>query len=187
MEVDAIRDEEKISIIKRFLRQKGLCYELLFVMGINTGLRIGDLLSLTVGNVVDSNGKIARAITLEEKKTKKLKHCPINDSLRKALTDYFACNDSCASSKPLFISQKGGTLSRIQAWRVLKAAGEAAGLQNIGTHSMRKTFGFHAYKKSDSDIGLMQKMFNHSASSITLRYIGIDRDRMDGVYLGLNL
>ena len=78
-------------------------------------------------------------------------------------------------------------LSRSQAWRVLKAAGESAGLKNIGTHSLRKTFGYHIYKRSGADIGLVQKLLNHSASKVTLRYIGIDREKMDNICLELNL
>ena len=187
MEVDAIRSTEEISEMKVFLRQKGVRYELLFIMGINTAIRIGDLLSLSVGDVMETNGKIARDIVLKEKKTGKAKRCPMNESIRKALEEYFARNGGRAPAEPLFISQKGGALSRSQAWRVLKAAGESAGLKNIGTHSLRKTFGYHIYKNSGADIGLVQKLLNHSESRITLRYIGIDRERMDNVFLELNL
>ena len=187
MEVDAIRSTEDISEIREFLRQKGAEYELLFVMGINTALRIGDLLSLLVGDVVDAHGEIASVIILKEGKTGKTKRCPVNESLRNALTEYFACRGGRALTEPLFVSRKKRALSRVQAWRMLKAAGESAGLNNIGTHSLRKTFGYHAYKKSGADIGLVQKLLNHSASGITLRYIGIDRERMDNVFLELNL
>jgi len=187
MEVDAIRSREEISVIKEFLRKKGAGYELLFVMGINTALRIGDLLSLSVGDVVDAKGEIAPAITLKEEKTGKIKRFPVNESLRSALTEYFACQGRRVRSEPLFVSRKKRALSRYQAWRVLKAAGESAGLNNIGTHSLRKTFGYHVYKKSGADIGLVQKLLNHSASGATLRYIGIDRERMDNVCLELNL
>jgi len=69
----------------------------------------------------------------------------------------------------------------------LKAAGESVGLRNIGTHSLRKTFGYHVYNKSGGDIGLVQKLLNHSISKDTLQYIGIDREKMDNVYIGLNL
>jgi integrase len=78
-------------------------------------------------------------------------------------------------------------LSRSQAWRLLKKAAESIGLDNIGTHSLRKTFGYQVYKKSGCDLGLVQKLMNHSTSRVTLRYIGIDREAMDDAYLGLNL
>ena len=71
MEVDAIRGAEEISEMKAFLKQKSAGYELLFIMGINTAMRIGDLLSLSVGDVVDANGKITDAIVLKEKKQEK--------------------------------------------------------------------------------------------------------------------
>jgi integrase len=66
-------------------------------------------------------------------------------------------------------------------------AGEKIGLDNIGTHSLRKTFGYQVYKKTAGDLGLVQKLMNHSTSRITLRYIGIDKEIMDSVYLELNL
>ena len=56
----------------------------------------------------------------------------------------------------------------------------------IGTHTLRKTFGYHAYQQG-TDVTLLQKVFNHSAPSITLRYIGITQDDIDNVYLNLNL
>ena len=187
MEVDAIRSAEEISEIKEFLRQKGPGYELLFVMGINTALRIGDLLSLSVGDVLDEEGEIAPAVTLKEEKTGKMKRFPVNESLRNALSEYFACQGCRARTEPLFVSRKKGALSRQHAWRVLKEAGESAGLNNIGTHSLRKTFGYHAYKQSSADIGLVQKLLNHSTPVVTLRYIGIDKEKIDNAFLGLNL
>ena len=187
MEVDTIRSTEEISEMKGVLRRKGAGYELLFVMGINTAMRIGDLLSLSVEDVINARGEITGVIVLKERKTGKIKRCPVNKSIKNALAEYFACNYERELSEPLFVSQKGGALSRFQAWRVLKAAGESVGLKNIGTHSLRKTFGYHIYKKSDSDLGLVQKLLNHKTSESTLRYIGIDRERMDVICLDLNL
>jgi len=188
MEVDVIRSEEEISAIKEFLRQKGAVYELLFVMGINTALRVGDMLSMSVGDVVDENGEPAASITLKEEKTGKIKRFPVNESLKNALADFFSTQGSRSRDEPLFVSRKkGAPLSRGQAWRVLKAAGKSVGLNNIGTHSLRKTFGYHVYKRKGADIGLVQKLLNHSTSGTTLRYIGIDKEEMDNVYLELNL
>ena len=187
MEVNVIRSAQEILQVKEFLRQKGQRYELLFVMGINTALRVGDMLSLSVGDVLDAKGKIASVITLKERKTGKIKRFPVNTSLKSALEKYFASQSYHERSKPLFVSRQGSRLSRIQAWRMLKAAGEFAGLQHIGTHSLRKTFGYHVYKLTGEDIGLVQKLLNHSTSDSTLRYIGIDREQMDNVYRDLNL
>jgi len=187
MEVVAIRSTEDISKMKEVLRRKGARYELLFIIGINTAMRIGDLLSLSVGDVVNERHEVVGAIVLKERKTGKTKRSPVNRSVKSALAEYFACNRERGLSEPLFISQKKGVLNRIQAWRVLRAAGESVGLKNIGTHSLRKTFGYHIYKKSNADLGLVQKLLNHSTSASTLRYIGIDRERMDDICLDLNL
>jgi integrase len=187
MEVEPIREPLKIEKIKEFLKQKRGRDELLFIMGINMALRIGDLLSLSVGDVLDDEGQISRTINLREQKTGKAKRIPINASVKDALTDYLAERAGCDLLEPLFLSQKGGTLSRSQAWRILKKAGEFVGLKNIGTHSLRKTFGYHVYKKSGGDIGLVQKLMNHAESKVTLRYIGIDGEKLDNTYMELNL
>jgi integrase len=188
MEVNPIRDVAKISEMKKILRKRqGGRNELLFVMGINTALRIGDLLSLSVGDVVDGNGRIRNLIKIKEQKTGKMKQFPINEAIHKSLSAYMARHPNANREDPLFSSQKGGTLSRWQALRILRSAGKSAGLENIGTHSLRKTFAYHVYRKTGCDIGLVQKLLNHSASEVTLRYIGIDRETMDNTYMELNL
>ena len=65
--------------------------------------------------------------------------------------------------------------------------GKSVGLANIGTHSLRKTFGYHAFKQTGGNLPLVQKLLNHSSSGETLRYIGIDREQMDSVFLTINL
>ena len=86
------------------------------------------------------------------------------------------------------MSRKGGeAIKRNQAYKVINAAARAVGIHDkIGTHSLRKTFGYHAYQKG-IDLSILQKIFNHAAPSVTLRYIGITQDDMDEVYLNLNL
>ncbi|MDR1508869.1 MAG: site-specific integrase [Synergistaceae bacterium] len=187
MEVDPIRDLGKIAEMKEALKSGDGRDELLFVMGINTALRIGDLLSLRVGDVLDEEGRISEIISLKERKTGKTKRLPLNAAVKKALSGYLAKRRGCGFSEPLFLSRKGGALSRFQAWRIFKMAGEAIGLCGIGTHSLRKTFGYQVYKKTAGNLGLVQKLMNHSTSRVTLRYIGIDREMMDSVYLDLNL
>ena len=69
-------------------------------------------------------------------------------------------------------------ISRHQAWKILNDVGKTLGLDSIGTHTLRKTFGYHFYQKY-KDIALLQELFNHSAPSVTLRYIGINQDMID--------
>jgi integrase len=156
-------------------------------VGINTALRIGDLLSLSLGDVLDERGKILDAIEMKEQKTGKMKKFPLNKSIKDALLGYLKAREGADQSEPLFPSRKGGALSRWQARRILSSAGNAVGVSRIGTHSLRKTFGYHVYQKTGGNLGLVQKLLNHSSSADTLRYIGIDREQMDNTYLDLNL
>jgi integrase len=187
MEVEPIRDLEKIAEMKAALKGKEGRDELLFVMGINTALRISDLLSLSVGDVLDEEGNISVTLNLKEHKTGKAKRFPLNSAVKSALLGYLSQKSCRDRAEPLFPSQKGGALSRSQAWRLLKKAAESVGLENIGTHSLRKTFGYQVYKNSGGNLGLVQKLMNHSTSKVTLSYIGIDRETMDNAYLELNL
>ncbi|MDR0649807.1 MAG: site-specific integrase [Synergistaceae bacterium] len=187
MEVDPIRDIGKISKMRTVLKSRGERDVLLFTMGINTALRISDLLSLTIGDVLDGQRQIVNVVVLRERKTGKTKRFPLNAAVKKAISAYIALRPLARHSEPLFLSRRGGQLSRWQARRILKEAGASIGLEKIGTHSLRKTFGYHVYKKTGGNIGLVQKLLNHSKSGDTLRYIGIDREAMDNVYLELNL
>lgn len=188
--VEAIRDKATIEKMKKYLLNKSDRDYALFVLGINSGLRVSDLLSLKVSDVCD-NGKLKDRITLTEKKTGKRKDFPISDASRKALSLLLEGlkNDNTDNNNAwLFPSRKGNEpITRGQAWRILIDAGKHAGMKDsIGTHSMRKTFGYHAYKKG-MDLSLIQKLLNHSSPAITLAYIGITKEDMDSVYLNLNL
>ena len=170
--VQPIRDKFKIEEMKSELLRNGTRDYLLFVIGINTGLRISDILELKVKDV---KGKTHIAII--ENKTKKNKRFKVNNSLRYELDNYIKGMDD---EDYLFKSRKGENkpITRVQAYRILKNAGENIGLGEIGTHTLRKTFGYHFYQKT-KDVVLLQELFNHSAPSVTLRYIGINQDIMD--------
>ena len=170
--VEPIREKEKIAELKKILYQQSYRNYILFVLGINTGLRISDMLQIKVEDV---RGKTH--IVLKEQKTSKNKKFLINSNLRRELSDYTA---KMADHEYLFQSRigKNKSLSRFQAYRIFSEAGRKAGLESIGCHSTRKTFGYHHYKKN-KDVALLQKLFNHSSPSITLDYIGITQDIMD--------
>ena len=187
--VEPIRDIRKIEKMKKYLKAKSLRDYCLFTVGINSGLRVSDLLNLRVGDVEDERGKLKDRIHLTEQKTGKTKDFPISDTAAKALREYLDSMNDRTTADFLFPSRKKtGAISRIQAWRILNEAAEHSGLDKdaIGTHTMRKTFGYHAYKKG-MDITIIQKLLNHSSPSVTLSYIGITRDDLDSVYLNLNL
>jgi len=187
--VEPIRDLKKIEAIKKILLADstfGKRNHLLFVFGINSGLRISDLLALTISDVM-TNGKIKSQITIIETKTGKSKTFPLNKNVIKVLEEYLTEMPDKTPETPLFKSRKGTkALSRIQAWEILSNAAQVVGIENMGTHSLRKTFGYHAHRAGYS-IERLQEVFNHAAPSITKRYIGITQDEINEIYINVNL
>ena len=170
--VEPIRDKNKIETVKRILKEKGSRDYLLFLLGINSGLRISDILKLKVSDV-----KNKKYIELYEQKTGKYKRFTITNSYKSALEDFIIRKKS---EEWLFASQRSRKpITRIQAYRIICNACSKAGITfRIGTHTLRKNFGYHFYNKT-KDIALLQCIFNHSAPSVTLRYIGINQDILD--------
>lgn len=186
--VQPIRDMAKIEAMKKLLASNPRDY-MLFVMGINSGLRVSDLLNLKINDVVDTKGRILDCIRLREQKTGKEKQFPINKNAGKAIKSYLDSVGEHNLDDYLFKSREGANkpITRMTAWTILNDAAAAVGItDNIGTHTLRKTFGYHAYQQG-TDITLLQQIFNHSAPSITLRYIGITQDDIDSVYININL
>jgi len=186
--VEPIRDRRKIETMKKLLKATSKRDYLLFVMGINTGLRISDLLKLKVEDVAGGNGKrIKDCVYIREKKTDKSKKFSLNKSCQDAIREYLA-ESGLKPGQYLFKSRKGEhPIDRTQAYRVINNAARQVGLEDhIGTHTLRKTFGYHA-RKQGTPIELLQKVFNHSSPSVTMRYIGITQDEIDEVYSFVNL
>jgi len=184
--VEPIRDRKKLELMKAVLKERSLRDWCLFVLGINSGLRVGDIVRLKVSDVYDGR-KLKDRIELREQKTGKRKSFPLSETVKKALKEYLA-SAKLGQDDILFPSRKGkGSLSRSQVWLILHKAAEKAGIQeHIGTHSMRKTFGYQAYK-SGTDFYIIQEMLNHSSPAVTRRYIGLSQDDLDRVYRMLDL
>lgn len=145
--------------------------QLLFKIGVSTGLRAGDIVSLKVADV---RGK-ARFKIIEGKTRKQrvvnLKHVMVD------IADYIDLLP--ADTVYLFQSRKGKNhISTTQAYRILAKAADLIGRNDIGTHTMRKTFGYRYYKETQ-DIATLMTIFNHSSQTITLRYIGITNDSIN--------
>lgn len=179
--VEPIRNTKTIERMRTHLNGMDKKYGLLFTLGMNTGLRVSDLLKLKVKDVANTDH-----VTIIEQKTGKKKTFYLNSKLRKKVRDFLKPNENKLDEDDyLFCSRKhdengkSKPISRVQAYRVLNEAADAVGIKEpIGTHTMRKTFGFHYYKRTH-DVATLQKIFNHSAPSITLRYIGIEQDQID--------
>ena len=181
MTVEPIRDKAQIRTLYNHLNQSHPKYAMIFKFGINTGLRISDIITLKVSDIYGSKKQFKDYLVLTEQKTGKLKKIKLNDTLRKALNIYIH-KQNLELMDCLFPSQKGGYIGRIQTYRVLKHSALTLGIENFGTHSLRKTWGYWTYKLSQYNIGLVMDIFNLSSQSVTLRYIGINQDQRDQLY-----
>ena len=171
-----------------------------FYFGIYTGRRISDIVRMNVRDVAFIDKKshfvIRERLEIQEKKTGKFTDLILHPTLRRALSKYLKRRLKKSESKgallnePLFKSQKSRRtgeyrITERQAGRILNLAAYNCGLNyRIGTHSLRKTFGYCAYQLGAS-IERIQKLLNHSSPEITLAYIGITRDDLDEVILSL--
>ena len=162
---EPIRDLSKVNEMRIALGNER--DRMLFTLGINSGLRISDLVGLTIDDVKPE-------MELYEQKTGKFKRFTLSKSVYNMLCEY-----ASKCKHWLFPSRSGdGHITTVQAWRKIKAASIKCGLDNIGTHSMRKTFGYHQYKNK-KDVAMLMTLFNHASPDITLRYIGIQQDQQD--------
>lgn len=198
-EVEPIKNVKDIQKIKQYLLGKDNKRDyLLFALGINIGLRAGDLLTLRVGDVaeIDVKGKvhIKDAVRILEEKTEKVREFAINKSASEAITTYLNSQKSCDLEDYLFVSRKGNneSLTVESAHKIIKTTMRELKIKgNFGTHTLRKTFAYHIYanniKENPSIVETLQRILNHSSSAITLRYIGITKEVITDVYNTLNL
>lgn len=186
-----IKDKQALALFRDYyktIRPNPRNYTLI-VMGLNTAFRIGDLLTFRWQDICQPDGVLHAHIHLEEQKTGKVRMVPINDALRQALEEYLTSCKETAPTDFLFPSTRYKTqpLSRYQAYRIIKTAAAECGLsEHISCHSLRKTFGYHAWKQGTPPAMLMD-LYNHSSYQITKRYLGIEQDERDQVYLQINL
>ncbi len=193
--VEPLRTRADIEKMKRLLKTRSLRDYALFTLAINTGFRIGDLLRLTIGDVLAGKGeqlRIAHYIDIHEQKTGKRRRTVINTPARAALVEYLATRSPRWPEYPLFISRnrdKCGNirpLSRSQVWHSLSDAARVCGIARFGVHSLRKTFGYFHYK-AGQPLEEIQKIFNHSSPAVTLLYIGITQEQIEQSYNDITL
>lgn len=145
---------------------------------------LSDLLRLTWDDVYDfDTQRVRETITIKEKKTGKSKIIALNANIIAALNVY---KPAAKPNTPLILNKRTGKANgRIQAYRLIRAAGEALCHQDrISCHSLRKTFGYHAWKNSASPAVIMD-IYNHSSLAVTRRYLGVTQDDKNEVYLSL--
>jgi len=177
--VESIRDRKKIAQIKNLLRgQKRFRDLLLFVVGINSALRISDLLELQVAHFVDKQGQIRQRFWIKEKKRGKRQEVVINESIREALGEFLAAYPGIGEKQENFMffnprnNDYSHPIKRGQGWKFITSICREVGLRgNFGTHSLRKTWGYHA-RMSGVDLALIMHKLNHNSIAYTKRYHG---------------
>ena len=172
VDVQPLKSMEEIAEMIEALgmSKKGLRNQLLFKLGISTGLRCSDLVKIKVSDV---KGKTS--LILNEDKTEKKRTVYLNSVLAE-LIEYL---DTLADDEEyLFPNSTGGHISVTQVYRILEKAGDLIGNDSIGTHTMRKTFGY-TYYQATKDIATLMNIFNHSSQAVTLGYIGITEESIE--------
>lgn len=184
-----IRDVKLLHEFKNYYQydEPNLRNYTLIIVGLNTALRINDLLHLKWESVLSGN-HIKDHIFVIEAKTGKENHIFLNRSVKTALKDYAKCRKD--SKNPyVFGSTRNPDqpLSRCQAYRIIRKAAKQVGLpDHISCHSLRKTFGYHAWKQG-AQPALLMYIFNHSSYGITRHYLCIEQDDKDQVYSKIKL
>lgn len=196
--VEPIKNKRAINKMKKSLG-KGKYGErnvLLFSIGINTAYRISDLRKLKLSDVLvkDKEGiKEKKRLSLREQKTGKYNSVILSERLKTDIENYVKNYFPHYLIKGelehyLFPSGKGKDqpMNRQTLWAILNNAAKENNIPNVGSHSMRKTFGYFLYKNKVS-IEIIQELLNHSSQRDTLRYIGITQEEKDLAVISLNL
>ena len=183
--VEPIRDPRKVAAIKKMLRgQDNPRDYLLFVIGINTALPITDLLSLTVGDVLDERGEIRHLIEIRKQCARRSARIHLNANVREALAEYFDKIHGTDPQMPLFLSTRSTRpIDRTRAWRLISNWCRAVGLTHTsyGGQTLRKTWGYMACKVHGIPIKLIQAKLGHVSPAATMRYLGIHDEKITDV------
>ena len=182
IKVQPITELKDIKAIKKLLADnpRDFC---LFVLGINTNLRASDLTQITVGMVRDK--KAGDDLELIEKKTGKTRRITLNKNAVGAIQALLMTDNQ----KPLFSSQRGSEpLLTPSINRLVKSWCKSINLKgNYGSHTLRKTFGYHQRVQLGTSIPELMVMFNHSTQRQTLDYLCIQAEEIKDAYMRLEL
>ena len=186
--VEPIRDKSDVSAMAEALKEIDPKYERMFWLGLYTGLRIGDILRLRVADVVGKKSlSVVEQKTQHSRKVELKRQIVLNPRLRGMLSEYCKGKKGYDFLIPARNKRPGvAPASRFSAYRAMRQAAEVCGLKHVGTHSLRKTFGYFLYMENHKDVGLVQQMLQHRDGSTTLRYIGVNSLRIDDAYEGLD-
>lgn len=186
-----IKNRKDIQKLKQYYLDRHQTRNYVLVtLGLNTSLRIGDLLLLKWKDVYDFCGRsYYRHLSIFEQKTGKNTLIALNKEVIQALRQLKKSLSLVSEDDYIFRSREGKNrpISRTQAFRIIKSAADELHLEGIiSCHSLRKTFGYHAWKKGTPPAVIMT-IYNHSSLDVTKRYLSIDQDDKDKVFLEMNL
>lgn len=180
--VEPIRKLKDVALIKRLLadRPRDLC---IFVIGVNTNLRGGDLLRITVGDV--RHLSVGESFVVRERKTGKLRRVTINAAVHNVLHTLLANRPGAVDEEYLFISKKTGSRLTVSALhKMVKGWCRQINLVgNFGSHTLRKTWGYMMRTQHGVDIPTLMTIFNHATQRQTLAYLGIQESDVQECYL----
>ena len=195
--------DDIMKISKYLIDNKRYRDNMLFIVGINFGLRVSDLRVLRFANLINNNFVFKESFPVFEKKTRNTRkrklnrYITINNAVIEAVTLYLSNTPDVSLSDYMFRSEsnRGGNknepLSSYSIDRILKnVAGKVGVSAKVSTHTLRKTFCYHQMVMSNNDsrkLMLLQKMLNHSTPAQTLDYIGITDEEIKEAYNKLNL
>lgn len=179
-------------------RQIACRNKLLFLIGINIGIRGSDLRTLKWSFFFDKQDnelKFKRFYVLQpmkQRKQKKFVKLFFNQTVQTAINNYISEYPIDSLDEYLFTSRKGGEPIIVKTlWKIIKEAADEAGIeQNIGSHSLRKTFGYwcwHQAEDKNKALVILQQIFNHSSTQVTARYIGILDDEIEDMFGSIEL
>lgn len=185
---EPIRDKKQFKALAKYFLEKGqLRNYTMVIMGAYTALRITDLLQMKWEDVYDEEKQTFRThITLTEKKTGKTKTIALNQQIICALRQCYPHRKGSF----IFASNRkeDKAISRVQAWRIIHTAVVSLGISGkIGCHSLRKTWGYHAWNSGKVSPVVIMEIYNHSSYEVTRRYLGVAQDDLDEAYLGVEL
>ena len=186
--IEPIRNMKVVQGIENMLHsQKNYRDWILWIFGLNTALRISDLLSLKINDVFDSNMQAREFIYINysKRKNKKVVKIILNDKLKKSLAEYMEWRlQNNIYSEWLFYSKRNqdNPTDRHQVYRNMQQWAKTFNInQAIGTHTLRKTWGYIAFKYFHIPIELICEKLHHTHPAVTRRYLGITDDMLEQV------
>ena len=190
IKVEPIRSLEAIAAIKQLLQDspRDLC---LFTLGINTAFRASELLSISTGQVTAL--EVGDLLEIKQRKTGKYRAVPLNKPAVQSIQHWLdhyprEIKHSNAHINPLFLSSSGNTLTVSTVSRMVKRWCKQVGLEgNYGSHSLRKTWGYHQRVKMGTAVPILMEAFDHASQKQTLDYLGIQPDEIRDIYIKMEL